>query len=416
MKLKRGFILLLTTLLISVLMGTYMQQDTGYVRISISNYLIETSLWFAIIAFIVLLCTLYVLSALVSKLLGSTKWFNQWSSNRGQKLARKQTTRGLLAYAEGNWQRAQKYLTHSASKADTPLINYLAAAQAAHEQGHENDAESLLKKAYESTPGADMAVGITQAQLQLANCQYEQCLATLVRLRKKSPHHPFILKLLKTVYSKLQDWLKLTELLPELRKAKIGAAEELDELERTSWLHLLSSAVEEIKRSQGSSYNTDPLDALWDKLPASMRKDELVIHSYANHLRQLGESQRAEALIRKVLKNQWSPLLVNLYGLLDVEAPSELLLNAENWLKSRPNDDELLLTLGRLSMRSQLWGKAREYFESSLKLKKRPETFAELCRLYSHLGEHQLSSDFFMLGLISQIGLPDLPMPQGDKA
>lgn len=414
MKLKTVliYLLLVLTLLLSVLMATYMQEDTGYVRISFQNYLVETSLWFAVVLLVTFLSTVYVASAFLGKLIGSTRWFSLWTSARGQNLARKQTTRGLLAYAEGNWHRAQKDLTHAANKADTPLINYLAAAQAAHEQGNEKETENLLKKAYESTPGADMAVGITKAQLQLANNQYEQCLASLVRLRKKSPHHPFILKLLKTVYTKLEDWHKLTEIMPDLRKGKIGTTEELDELERTSWLNLLDGAVSDIKRTQGSSSNTEPLDSLWDKLPATMRKDESVIHAYANHLRQLGENQRAEALIRKVLRNHWSPMLVNLYGLLEVESSSELLITAENWLKSRPNDDELLLTLGRLSLRNQLWGKAREYFEASLKLKKRPETFAELCRLYSHLGEHQLSSDFFMLGLISQIGLPDLPMPQ----
>lgn len=411
MKLKRSFLVLLLFLTLSVVLTTYMRDDTGYVRISFQNYLLETSLWFATVSTIILIGLITILFGLGRRLFSSSKWIGEWVSQRGLESARKQTTKGLLAYAEGNWRQAQRFLTSSAEKTDTPLINYLAAAQAAHEQGNEKDSDHLLRQAYESTPGADMAVGITKAQLLIASHQYEQCLATLVRLRKKSPNHPFLLKLLKTAYENLEDWNKITETMHAFRKAKIASTDELNELEQKSWIALLDSAAEEIMRTTGSSTNTDAIDVIWDKLPGTMRKNEKVIHTYTHHLKLLGESQRAEALLRKVLHHQWSPSLVHLYGQLDVTEPSELLITAENWLKSRPNDDELLLTLGRLSLKNQLWIKAREYFEASLKLKKRPETFAELCRLYSHLGETQLCNDSFNAGLIEEIGLQDLPMP-----
>ena len=66
-------------------------------------------------------------------------------------------------------------------------------------------------------------MGITQAQLQLARNQLEQCLATLLELRKKDPHHPFVLKLLHQVYLRLQDWQQLALLLPELKKYSKGS-------------------------------------------------------------------------------------------------------------------------------------------------------------------------------------------------
>ena len=39
---------------------------------------------------------------------------------------------------------------------------------------------------------------------------------------------------------------------------------------------------------------------------------------------------------------------------------------AETWLKSRPRDRALLLTLGRMCLAQELWGKARSYLEASL--------------------------------------------------
>lgn len=111
--------------------------------------------------------------------------------------------------------------------------------------------------------------------------------------------------------------------------------------------------------------------------------DEYTIRDYARLLAGLGDEAQAETLLRKVLRNHWSDELINLYGRIQGQDPEEQLLIAEQWLKHRTNNPpELLLALGRLSLRNELWGgKAREYFETSLKLRRNRETLAELSRL-----------------------------------
>lgn len=406
------FILMLVTLLASVAMTMMMTIDSGYVRISWGNYLLETSVWIAAAAILLLLVTVGLISKSWRGVKSSTGGVSNWLLSTGGQRARKKTTRGLLEFAEGNWKKAQKNLASAAPKAETPLINYLAAAQAAFEQGNEKDTETLLKKAYESTPGSDLAVGITQAQLQLGNNQLEQSLATLLRLRKQSPNHPFVLKLLKNVYFKLEDWHQLSLLIPELRRRHVAETHELDELERATWINLLAQTADEVRRQSGSSQNTEQLNQHWDRLPGSMRRDEVIIQAYAGHLANLGAQAQAETLLRKVLRNHWSDLLIELYGKVCGNSPEEQLLTAENWLKERPNNATLLLSLGRLSLRNQLWGKAKEYFEASHRIKKTPQTFGELCRLTANLEEHQQSSEYFMQGIMELVGLPELPQPE----
>jgi HemY protein len=92
--------------------------------------------------------------------------------------------------------------------------------------------------------------------------------------------------------------------------------------------------------------------------------------------------------------------------------PDEQLLAAEQWLKDRPNNAELLLALGRLSLRNELWGKAREYFETSLRLRRSREGLAELSRLSAHMGDEEMSIKLMMQGLANDNGLPKLPMPK----
>ncbi|HEV8077029.1 MAG TPA: heme biosynthesis HemY N-terminal domain-containing protein [Marinobacter sp.] len=409
---------LLVIIVLALLLGTGLafglQYDLGYIRVSFGNYLVETNFWVGLALLVTLVVLSVMLIGLVRRLRNGTSVMSGWIARGKERRARRRTTQGLLALAEGNWPRAKKMLTSSASNADTPLINYLAAAQASFECGDHEAVDELLRKAFESTPGSDMAVGITQAQLQLAGNRVEQALATLLRLRKQSPHHPFVLKLLKNAYLRLEDWRELSRLLPELRKYNILVPAELDNLERQAWHNLLEKAASKCRKEHRSNpaASLDAFTGLWDQLPSSMRRDERTIFNYTSLLADLGDEAQAEILLRKVLRNHWSDELINLYGRVAGQAPDEQLLLAEQWLKDRPNNAELLLALGRLSLRNELWGKAREYFETSLKLQRKRETLAELSRLNAHMGHDTASINLLMQSLENDNGLPRLPMPK----
>jgi HemY protein len=409
---------LLVIIVLALLLGTGLafglQYDLGYIRISFGNYLVETNFWVGLALLVALVVLTVMLIGFLRRLRSGTSAMSGWIARGKERRARRRTTQGLLALAEGNWPRAKKMLTSSASNADTPLINYLAAAQASFECGDHEAVDELLRKAFESTPGSDMAVGITQAQLQLAGNRVEQALATLLRLRKQSPHHPFVLKLLKSAYLRLEDWRELSRLIPELRKYSILVPAELDDLERQTWHNLLEKAAGKCRKEQASNpaASLDSLTGLWDQLPSSMRRDERTIFNYTSLLAGLGDEAQAEILLRKVLRNHWSDELVNLYGRIESQTPDEQLLLAEQWLKDRPNNAELLLALGRLSLRNELWGKAREYFATSLKLHRKRETLAELSRLNAHMGHDTASINLLMQSLENDNGLPRLPMPK----
>lgn len=409
----RLLLIALVALSLGALLAMGVQHDLGYIRISLGHYLIETNFWVGAALLTLLVAGLLFLIGLIRRLSQRSSLLTGWLAQGNVRRARRRTTQGLLALAEGNWPRAHKLLEASASGADTPLINYLAAAQAAFECGEHQQVDELLRKAFESTPGSDMAVGITQAQLQLAGNRLEQALATLIRLRKQAPHHPFVLKLLKNTYVRLEDWRELSLLLPELRKRGLLDDQEHTELERTIWHNLMQKAAAECRRQPDSqALSLEPLTRLWDELPGVIRRDEQSIREYAELLAELGDEGQAETLLRKVLRNHWSDELVNLYGRVKGHQPDEQLLAAERWLHDRPNNPELLLALGRLSLRNELWGKAREYFETSLKLRRSQETLAELSRLNAHMGEDQSSVALLMQGLAQDNHLPDLPMPK----
>ncbi|XOZ32290.1 heme biosynthesis HemY N-terminal domain-containing protein [Halomonadaceae bacterium KBTZ08] len=409
-------IVLFTALLAGTLLSLGMAEEPGYVRVSIGPWLVETNFWVGLALLVLAALALHWLLNLMRGLRLSPTAMGQWLRNTGRSRSRRLTTRGLLELAEGNWGRARKLLENGAGNAETPLINYLSAAEAAHQLGDQEQAERLLKRAWESTAGSDLAVGLTQARLQLNAGRNEQALATLLRLRRKAPNHPHVIRQLANVYRNLEDWQALSELLPELRRQAALDASSLNELEQEVWLNVLDQAAERLERHPPEQRNMDQLDRIWDQLPPARRHDESVVHHYASHLARLGAEPRAESLLRKVLRHNWSDLLVNLYGRIHGARADEQLLTAEGWLQERPNNPELLLALGRISLRNRLWGKAREYLETSLGVRHSQETAAELCRLYAHMGRYEDSVTLLRQGVLEHHGLPWLPMPEARPA
>ncbi|MCK5885606.1 MAG: heme biosynthesis protein HemY, partial [Alcanivorax sp.] len=137
------------------------------------------------------------------------------------------------------------------------------------------------------------------------------------------------------------------------------------------------------------------------------------LHGYVRMLGELGDPALAEKTILRALKHQWDSKLVRQYGLVESDNVSRQLTRAESWLADHNEDPQLLLCLGRLSARDKLWGKARDYFESSYRLERSGETCAELGRLLTDLGEPKVAAAYFREGLLLREGeLPQLPMPE----
>jgi HemY protein len=124
-----------------------------------------------------------------------------------------------------------------------------------------------------------------------------------------------------------------------------------------------------------------------------------LVLAYAEQLRQVGAQTQAEEVLRTAQKRQYDTHLARLYGLVIGNDPARQLQTAEGWLKQHTDDAGLLLTLGRLCLQNRLWGKARDYLESSLRLQRSPETCAELARLLAQLGDTERSNLLFQEGL-----------------
>lgn len=393
-----GFLLLL---LAAIGLGLLLRADNGYVLLAWGGWTVEMSLAafavFLVLGLLALFAVLRSLRGLFRMPRRLRAGLRAWRRRR----ARKALTAGLIDLAEGRWQAAERGLSRTAEESDTPLINYLVAARAAQLQGAHRRRDIYLKNAYEQTPSATVAVLLTQAELQLAHGQHEHALATLRRLQELSPGHRFGLRLLARAYQAVEDWESLHEILPQLRRRDVFREAELDSMERDCHVRLLEAAT-----GRGRS---ERLKQLWEQTPRRLRRDQAVLHARIRALIATGQAEEAERGIEASLNKEWSPELVRLYGTLRDGDPARRLSQAENWLRQHPDDAVLQLTLARLCIRNELWGKARQYLDRSLSLSPTPEAHEELGRLLEHLGESEQASVAYRRGLelaVSHAGIP----------
>jgi len=148
-------------------------------------------------------------------------FFVYLSSKRIERLEEKSRlalSQGLIEYAEGRFAESEKILLQQVKYSDNRLLVYLSAARAAQQLGAHDRRDEYLRQAHIEAPDANIAIGLTKAELQLAHDQNEQALATLTQLNELSPNHTYILTLLANTYKPLLDWANLENLLPKLKK------------------------------------------------------------------------------------------------------------------------------------------------------------------------------------------------------
>jgi HemY protein len=403
---RRIFTLAIIALLLGVGVIALIETDPGYVLVSYGAYTMETSLWVGLVLVFLLVFSVYLVLRVAYRLIGGQRSLLNWMGNRKAQKALRHSTRGLISFTEGNWDKARRQLLRGAQQNESPLFNYLLAARSSGHLQEPEKVQEYLRAAGETESDAAIAVEITLAEMKLEAGDYEQAQAALEKARLNVNKHPYVLSLLQRAYQGLGDWEKLAELLPELKKYKLLSDTEREQLARDVHGHRLAGGA------IGTALSADALRGIWQKMPSSVRHDGDMLNSYVSKLVAAGDDDAAEKTILKSLKHQWDSRLVRQLAFLEGGNVSQRLTQAESWLQSHPEDSQLLLCLGRLAARDKLWGKARDYFESSYRLQSSGEVCAELGRLLKGLGEPKVAAAYFQEGLLMrEEELPDLAMP-----
>lgn len=366
-------ILSVILLVAAVWLGVWLGHDRGMVLIAWQHATLETPLWFALVLLAVLVFLVWQLARLLSGLGHVVTRFRHWQLLRIQSRACRRTAKGLTDLMEHRWARAEQHLAESAQVPGLQAVNYMGAALAAHRLHALVRRDTWLARA-ERMPAAKLLA----ADFALADGQPEKALALLSSL---DPQNPAVLIRLQKVYRHLHKWDALLKVIPFLQKHHLISAQRAGRLERKT----VSAWLEKAARN-----GTAETLATFKKLPRRLQEDPRLIRLLVLSLRHDPDQQVWLAkLLSAALERQFDPVLVKLYGSIHLPDHAKQLRHAEQWLATHSSHSALLLTLGRLSLRCQLWGKARGYFSDCLKKgrKYHAEALAGLGQLDEQAGD-----------------------------
>jgi len=367
-------------------------RSAGYVLIGWGQWEIELTVVALILAFVIGFILFYAAIRLVTLL------FRLPIQMRGKKEAARAEAafqsllQGLKESAEGNWEKAERVLIENAALSHSSLVHYLVAARAAHHRGALRERDEYLKKAHEDSPDSELAVKLTEAELHLANEDFNQALQSLKRLEKLAPTNAQVLRLLHNVYSRLEDWEALSKLLPRLHKNKVLLEAEVKLLELETYSAMLREKAKEKDPKQ--------LQELWNGFPEHIRQITELQAIYFATMIEAGAGELIEQPLRQALTEHWQEPLLVLYGAVEPADAEAQLRHAESWLGRHPDDPILLRILGKIAARAGEQEKAEEYLRRSLQQQPTVEAYRVLGDLLVQKGDTEGACECYRRGLM----------------
>lgn len=284
----------------------------------------------------------------------------------------------LLLMQEGRFGQAMKKAREAYQTRVAPGLAALIAARAAQRLREPEKQREWIDLAKQADPQCEAAALMLEAEMGNDQRHYADTLQVLQNLQDKYGRHIAALRLELRACQGLNDWNGVLRLARQLEKRSAMPPEVAHEIR-------LAAHLENVSRRAGDQ--TALLNYLRDL--RTQERDARLAHAVARQLHALAEDESAAQVIESQLAetqdDHWHEDLIVLYGQLSHCDLTARIAKAENWLRGRPRDAQLLLALGRLCRQWRLWGKAQSYLEASLAVGATAMAHLELARLFDQL-------------------------------
>ncbi|MCH8551634.1 MAG: hypothetical protein LAT62_06845 [Natronospirillum sp.] len=373
------------------LLGYLMRQDPGYLLLAWGDHAVEMSIWVALAIVGLALLGLVFLRSLLRGL-------GRLRPNRHARGVQK-LEKGIQAFLELRLPKAKRNLTRGEADSPLPWVNQLLLARIAQAEKDYPTVAAWLDKATQEHPHMELASGLLLVLSAYESRQLDLALAHAKRLEQNHPSNPFVIRLLRDIHVRLEDWQSLMDLQPRLIKAGRRKPEDWQ-------CKMLSGLIKSPPANAGQK-----LQKWWKQLTSEQQTDPELRYWYLRGLVALEKPHVAQLALEQALNKEWDSRLLTLYSRLGTPA-RERLRQAESWLQKQPRDALFMLALGRLCLQEGLWGKSQDYFKEGLRLESLPELQLELARLEAALGLGEESQN--RLARLSEeiLQLPALPLPE----
>ena len=366
--------------------------NPGNVVLFYPPHRIDMSLNLFVVLLIVLFLVLYGLVRALNATLKMPQRVAAYRQRKREREGNKGLRDALKALFEGRFGHAEKAAMRAAELPENAGLAGLIGARAAHRMREPARRDAWLAGIAHDT-SLKTARLMTVTELLVDDHQPEAALEAVAELNASGQRHIHALQWAMKANQQARNWpevLRLVRILDKRKALHPALSSRLRELAYEALLGEPGHDAESIRR-------------VWSTVPAADRCIPYIAARAATAFNARGLHDEARAIAEDALKANWDERVVRAYR--DAAGPSgspSLLAqieSCETWLKQRPTDPELALTLGSLCLKQKLWGKAQRYLEQALSdATEAPmvrEAHLKLAQMHEALGQEQVAANHY---------------------
>ncbi|MGI4842505.1 MAG: heme biosynthesis protein HemY [Janthinobacterium lividum] len=346
--------------------------------------------------FVVLLVLLFLVAYGLVRAVKSTLKMPQRVAAYRQRKREREGNKGLRdalkALFEGRFGHAEKAAMRAAELPENAGLAALIGARAAHRMREPARRDAWLAGIVHDN-ALKTARLMTVTELLVDDHQPEAALEAVAELNASGQRHIHALQWSMKAHQQARNWPEVLRLVRILDKRKA--------LHPALSTRLRELAYEALLGEPG--HDAESIRRVWAGVPASDRQVPYIAARAAGAFNARGLHDEARAIAEEALKANWDERVVRAYREAAGPAGSPTLLtqieHCEAWLKERPTDPELALTLGALCLKQKLWGKAQRYLEGALsdatEASMVREAHLKLAQMHEALGQEQEAANHY---------------------
>lgn len=391
----RWLLWFLLVILVAMGLSLFASNNEGYVLIVRPPYRLELSFNLLIMLIVLSFFALHLLLRMISYARHLPASVKAYKETQRQRNGRAALVEALHALVDGRYQLAEKSAAKALDLGEDAGLSALVAARAAHKLKRKSQRDFYLAEAERLAPQARMGRLLSQAELLLDDKQYSQALQVLRHLERIEPKYLPALRLELKVQLHLGNWDQVLTLLRHLEKEDGLELWKIKQYRQQAHLQLIKRYANDVKK----------LQAYWKKLASEEQLNTRIAEAAALAFSAAGDGNQATRILEMSLTKNWNSDLAELLGDCESDNPLKQLQQAEYWLTTQEGDAKLLLALGKMCIRQQLWGKAQSYLEASISVRPSAKAHFILAGMLERRGEHQAAARHYRLS--AQLAQPN---------
>lgn len=361
----------------------------GYVLLVQPPYRVELSTSLFLLLAVLLFLAIHASLRLTTYTLQLPDKVREFKRAKRERTATAALMEAIAAFAEGRHGKAEKMAAQALELGADALIGTLLAARAAHKLKNYERRDFYLAEAERLAPGAATARLLCQAELQVDQRHFADALVILRQLDKNDAKHLPAMLLEVKVRRQLSDWEQMLPLITQLEK-RAGIEPLLaQQWKLEAYLGLLGRKAVDLNALRG----------YWQTVPEADRLAPRIALAAARHFVKAGDSATAAQIIEMSLTKQWDAALAEYYGECEGKDATRQMQQAEFWLTEHHHDAGLLLSLAKLCIRAELWGKALNYLEASISVHPTSAAYLALAQIMEKQGRERDAFKNYRLSL-----------------